>query len=277
MGESDGERAMRKGLKIAGWGIEIPAGILVLWTAWNLRHSFASLLLISIPVAAGLAAAKWTMQTRKAVTIVAGGSVLLTTRLLLSFVTDQFGAFTWLLVYVLFSLSLIGGLVLVVGIAQALAAIGQTTRQVLTVVGLFLAALFSVGTLACVSSTAHGYMAWDFMLPTARLTIGGTSNTGYVNRYGGSNGTDLIVTRRASWRGETYWIVLPRNHRPSVKRCVDWTAPRFPVIAIGDVNPPCWYVIDEDPRPEPPDRNLVSGQNFVEFTGDDGKRVKAQW
>jgi hypothetical protein len=236
--------------------------------------------MILIPVAAAVSVVAWAFRTRKVVAVYVGGAVLATTGLALGAVTDEFGTLTWFLVYVLLSLSLVSGLVLLCGMGRLLMCVGATLREVLVVLGCVATGFVALGTLASFYSTQNGYMQWYFMQPTARLTVAGTGNGGYIHRLENSGGTHVIVTRRMPWRGDTYWIALPKNHRPTMKRCGDWTAPRFPVISIGDVNPPCLgFSFGDEPRarPEPPERNLMTGDRYIEFTADDGKRLRVEW
>ena len=122
------------------------------------------------------------------------------------------------------------------------------------------------------------YTAWYFIVPSARLTVDGSPQQGWVHR--GNHWENLFVTRRKAGNVESYLIMLPRNRQGSVSSCESWTAPRFPVFPIGDVNPPCWrYYAAEDPTPRfnPPPRGLASGEHFVEFTADDGSRIRGSW
>jgi hypothetical protein len=58
---------MGRALRIIGWTFGVQAGVLLLWTAWNVRHSLASLVLIGIPAVAGISAIAWSVRSRKAV------------------------------------------------------------------------------------------------------------------------------------------------------------------------------------------------------------------
>jgi hypothetical protein len=122
------------------------------------------------------------------------------------------------------------------------------------------------------------YTAWYFIVPSARITIDGSPQQGWVHR--GNHWENLFVTRRKAETIESYSIMLPRNGQGSVSSCGSWTAPRFPVLPIDDVNPPCWrWYAAEDPTPRfrPPARTLASGERFVEFTADDGSRIRGSW
>ena len=67
---------MRKALKIVGWAFAIQVGLLVVWTAWNLRHSLVSLVLIEIAIAAAVGAVALSLRTRKNVAVPVGAVVL---------------------------------------------------------------------------------------------------------------------------------------------------------------------------------------------------------
>jgi hypothetical protein len=52
------------------------------------------------------------------------------------------------------------------------------------------------------------------------------------------------------------------------------------MIAIGEVNPPCFsFDLREDPNPplKLSERSPAFGPRFVEFTADDGSRILASW
>jgi len=122
------------------------------------------------------------------------------------------------------------------------------------------------------------YTTWYFRVPNVRLTVDGKEVQGWLHR--GNHGQNMFLTRRDKVKAESYLISLPRDNQRMVWSCGDWTAPRFPVFPIGDVNPPCWtFSIGESsaPTPTPPPRNIAVGTSFVEFTADDGKRIKASW
>jgi hypothetical protein len=122
------------------------------------------------------------------------------------------------------------------------------------------------------------YTVWYFVIPGARLTVDGRQEQGWLHH--GNRGKNLFLTRRKAGNAETYLITLPLDEKGSVSSCGNWTAPRFPVFPIGDVNPPCWtsYAAeDPTPRVNLPARKLASGERFVEFTGDDGGRIRGSW
>lgn len=95
-----------------------------------------------------------------------------------------------------------------------------------------------------------------------------------------NHGKNLIVTRRGAATSESYRISLPHKKHRTVWDCGSWTAPRFPVVSIGDVNPPFWiFSTSCDPTIgfAQPARNLSVGTCFVEFTANEGSRLEAKW
>ncbi len=122
------------------------------------------------------------------------------------------------------------------------------------------------------------YTAWYFVVPKARLTVDGRREQGWLHR--GNHRETLFLTRRSKGKAESYMIWIPHDRQGIAWSCGNWTAPRFPAFSIGDVNPPCWtFSAGEAPTPKPtlPARNLAVGADFVEFTADDGSRIKASW
>jgi len=276
---------MRRTMKIVGWSFAIQVGLLVVWTAWNLRHSFVSLLFIGLAVAVAVGAVVWSLRTRKIVVMSVGAAALVATLLALNAVTDEFGTLTWFVVYLLISLLFVSASVLTVGIVRSLWGVGVVIRQGLTLLAVLTVAFWSF---VVPASILNHYTVWYFMMPAARLTLDGKLNAGYVHwGEGGSNGGAVMLTVLQRSQTATYRIWLPNSQavpsernsvgRPSTQRCAGWTAPRFPLFSIGDVNPPCSYLFDDTPTPNPPERNIVAGPGFVEFTADDGKRVRAEW
>jgi hypothetical protein len=122
------------------------------------------------------------------------------------------------------------------------------------------------------------YTAWYFVVPSARLTVDGRPEPGWLHR--GNRRETLFLTRRDKEKAEAYMIWIPHDGLGIVCNCGHWTAPRLPVFPVGDVNPPCWvFSAGGGPTSKPtlPARNLVAGTDFVEFTADDGSRVRASW
>jgi hypothetical protein len=126
--------------------------------------------------------------------------------------------------------------------------------------------------------TSSPYTAWYFVIPTARFTVDGRPVQGWLHQ--GNHERNLFLTRRKMGNVESYLIVLPRDGQGSVSSCGNWTAPRLPAFPIGDLNPPCWTwqaAEDPTPRPNPQPRKIASGEHFVEFTADDGSRIRGSW
>lgn|SRR5579871_5723405 len=150
----------------------------------------------------------------------------------------------------------------------------KTRLKIATIVALFVL----VGLTACV--VFDPYMAWFRKIPRACLTIDGTQERGWVHRA--TKGRALFVTHGYGQKVESYSVVFTASGRAIIWRCAKWTAPNFPVFPIGDLSPPCWDIVIDDgitPKPDPPtpERNLISGDNFIEFTLNDGRRLKAAW
>jgi hypothetical protein len=122
------------------------------------------------------------------------------------------------------------------------------------------------------------YTPWYFVVPNARLTVDGEQAQGWLHR--GNHRETLFLTRCDVTKAESYLIWVPHGGHGAVWSCGNWTAPRFPVFPIGDVNPPCLtFTFGEGSTPKAilPARHLVLGTDFVEFTADDGSRIKASW
>jgi len=94
------------------------------------------------------------------------------------------------------------------------------------------------------------YAAWYFVVPSARLTVDGRPDQGWLHR--GNHRESLFLTRRDRGKAESYLIWIPKDRQESVLSCGHWTAPRLPAFPIGDLNPPCWTIVaSEDPTPKP--------------------------
>jgi len=263
---------MRIVAKTVGLCVGVPA---LLWTVWNFRHSYTSLAFITLSLAAAIGAVAWTLRRPSRIMVCGTAVVLLTTRLALSAVTDEFGLWTGWVVLTMLWLSIVSTLILIVSGIRVVRGIGPRIRQASNALLITIAAFAVLAVLADIYATSGRYMGWYFMLPTAQVTIAGNHNSGYVHRAdSGRYGSDLVVTIQHKWKAETYWVALPTGYKPSMKRCSDWTAPRFPVFSIGDVNQPCMSFFDETLRPQPPERNIFVGAGSVEFTADDGRRVR---
>jgi len=145
---------------------------------------------------------------------------------------------------------------------------------------LLLAALLV--TLVVVREAFWGHGTWYFIVPNARLTVDGRPSEGWLHVRTYDRGRVMFVTRRSDGKVESYLTTLEKGEKGYVWPCGDWTAPDFPFFPIGDVNPPCTFftVAEEEPsqpKPKAVNRELRVGPGFVEFTADDGKRVRASW
>lgn len=123
---------------------------------------------------------------------------------------------------------------------------------------------------------------WYFIVPSARLTVDGGPSEGWLHVRRDDRGKIMFVTRRSGGKAESYMIVLEKGRQGRAWPCGDWTAPHFPLFPIGDVNPPCTFFTvagqePAQPKPKPVNRELRSGPDYVEFTADDGKRIRASW
>jgi hypothetical protein len=148
-------------------------------------------------------------------------------------------------------------------------------RSILKIAAILILVLFGI---VVTHEIFSPYTAWYFVVPKTRLTVDGRPEQGRLHR--GNHGETLFLTRREKGKEESYMIWIPRDRQGIVASCGHWTAPRFPVFPIGDVNPPCWtFFFSGGPTPKPtlPGRNLAAGIDFVEFTADDGRRLKISW
>ena len=116
---------MRRAASILLWGFGIPASVLMLWTVWNLRRNYLSVLLVGIAVAATISSLAWAVRTRKSIVVAISGCVFVTARIALSTVTDGFGVFTSSLAYLLLSVLLISGMTLILGVVRYLVEVGR--------------------------------------------------------------------------------------------------------------------------------------------------------
>lgn len=250
-----------------GWignSLAASAGLLVLWTAWNLRASPLSVALTGAAGVLGAMAIRWSLRAPLARVLAFSAIGLLASRLLLTAVANQYGAVIG---------SLVAALVLGVGTVRALIAIGPKAAGVCVTAGKWLAPLILLQTAGLICSPQAD---WLFLSPTAHLSVDGARNAGYVHYFGTrASGANVAVTIRKAGQAEAYWLVLPRGHRLSAWRCDDWTAPALPFLVRGDLSPPCSF--ENEPGKARPNRHVQAGDGFVEFTTDDGRRVKAKW
>jgi hypothetical protein len=129
-------------------------------------------------------------------------------------------------------------------------------------------------TLAMGYSTAKGYTSWFIAVPRVAITVDGKQSGGWVHRTRG--GKTLFVTFGNAGKRQTYDLVVTEKGDVSVYRCGKWVAPRFPIIPIGDINPPCFFI--ERPTTY---RRVVQkasvGQNSASFITDEDEKLEARW
>ena len=120
-----------------------------------------------------------------------------------------------------------------------------------------------------------------YIMPFARITEDGKPVGGYVHRNSYRRPlTRLVVTRSETGRRRSYLVGIDDAHGgPFVGYCDDWTPPQWPAILLPHVNPPCvhWYAADGSPTPYAPSRNIRTEKSAVEFTANDGKRIRVSW
>jgi hypothetical protein len=143
-------------------------------------------------------------------------------------------------------------------------------RVVLAVASVVTLGVFVVGARAI---TFHNsYVSVYLLLPTARQSIDGRPNAGYVHTLVAGNARTLVIT---SSRADTYWVWIsfgdPKDS--GIRRCRGWTAPRFPFFSTSDED---WLCMAGEANPVRPTRLLASGANVIEFTADD-KRWRVEW
>jgi len=131
--------------------------------------------------------------------------------------------------------------------------------------------------LVVIREAFFSYTSYFVIVPWAKLYVDGKSVSGWLHK--GGRARSYILTRSVIDLRESYWITTPDVKGGRISSCGDWAAPRSPVIAIGDVNPPCLsFAIAEHQAPrESVERKATFGPKFVEFTADDGSRVRASW
>jgi hypothetical protein len=121
-------------------------------------------------------------------------------------------------------------------------------------------------------STAQGRITWYFAEPTARLTVDGRQTGGWIHR--GNHGRTVIVTRNVGPMRESYWAWTGEG---VVAHCSGWTAPHFPVLALNESNGWDWTPVCVEFRQNAPERNVIVDPHSVEFTTNDGHRLRVSW
>ena len=122
---------------------------------------------------------------------------------------------------------------------------------------------------AAIDSTRKGYLVWFARIPSAAISINGKPAKGWL--HGTRDGQTMFFTRADSDKPVTYDLIFTSGEKNFVVACGTWVAPQLPFIAVGDVNPPCFFVGGHGGR------NLNKGERFVSFVTDDGARLEADW
>lgn len=270
------EHMHRAAVVLAG-SFGFPAATLILWTVWSLRQNRLAVSLIVLAVAVAFIAAQFSLRLRRSLVLYTAGPVFVVTTVALSAPIDSLGPPTPWLMFLFLSSALASGLVLTLLLFRTLITLGTATRILLIITGAMVSAFLVLAVPASIYSASHGYTSWYFLVPAVRLTVDGTPNCGYVHlSSAGAFGKDVVVTRRRFGRVEAYSVMMPTGQNTSVRRS-STVASRIPVFAVGDVLPSATVTFDDGPRSAPPERHLKAGPTFVEFTADDGKRVRAEW
>jgi hypothetical protein len=117
-------------------------------------------------------------------------------------------------------------------------------------------------------STWKGYTSWFFRVWHPIITVNGINSEGWLHRT--RNGNVIFLTEHSSGRSVTYDLVFAESGNGYVFNCGGWVASRWPVIAIGDVNPPCFDLGYAG-------NSLTRETNAVSFTTLDGRKLQARW
>ena len=115
---------------------------------------------------------------------------------------------------------------------------------------------------------ARGYTVWFLKIPNTVITVNGTQTKGWLHKT--SDGRAVFFTRADSGKSETYDLAFVDDVNGRVLSCGTWVAPRLPLFAVGDVNPPCFFEGWAG-------HNLTRGPHSIAFTTNDGKRLEAHW
>jgi hypothetical protein len=127
---------------------------------------------------------------------------------------------------------------------------------------------FAFVAFAMAYSTAKGYTVWFIKIPHTVITVNGRQTTGWLHKA--NNGNAIFFTRADSSKPETYDLVFANDGNGRVLSCGAWVASRLPLIAIGDVNPPCFCEGSAG-------YGLTKGPRSIAFTTNEGARVEAHW
>src|SRR5258708_14158869 len=88
-------------------------------------------------------------------------------------------------------------------------------------------------------STVRGYTVWFLKIPNTVITVNGTQRKGWLHKT--SDGRAVFFTRADSGKSETYDLAFVDDVNGRGLSCGTWVAPRLPLFAVGDVNPPCFF------------------------------------
>jgi hypothetical protein len=186
-------------------------------------------------------------------------------------VTDQLGPFTDVVIVPAFWFSFIGWLTLFIGMLRLV----MSQRRVAICTAVLTAGIFGLA-VRSIFFPPCCYVNQHLIMPTARLSVAGRRTNGYSHLNDWRGDRLMVVTRHRSNGDETYWVWLSRLRTAvGATRCAGWSAPPLPVFLTTDVYQPCFSV--EGPPTKGPPRNIASGASFVEFTADDGKRIRLDW
>src|SRR5579872_4499677 len=110
-------------------------------------------------------------------------------------------------------------------------------RKVLQFTGLVISILLA---LVFVREAFFSLTSYFVIVPGASLYSDGKLTPGWLHK--GGNGQFFILTRDTTSKRESYWVDVREGTFHGVRDCGQWAAPKFPLVAIGDVNPPCFSV-----------------------------------
>jgi hypothetical protein len=145
-------------------------------------------------------------------------------------------------------------------------------RKPLKIVGLTMGVLLVL----MIARAYFGNTSYFFIVPGARLYADGEPVSGWLHR--GAKRRSFILTRSDGSRTESFYIAMPNEKGAWILSCGDWAAPRFPLVALGDYSA-CLSEFGDRPdsTPKKPERTPIFGSRSVEFTADNGSRLKISW
>ena len=119
-------------------------------------------------------------------------------------------------------------------------------------------------------ASAQGWVTWFVALPSTRISVDGRSVNGLVHRA--TSRDAFILTREGVPGRESYWI-----EGQGFRNCDSWRAWGFPLLALSESNGYDWTPICADIRSDPPVHRAVITPGLIEFTADEGERVRVTW